>query len=315
MDLITKVAYFFFDLLLPLAVGYFFRRQARWGESFFQRLMTLAVWLVYPALALLGLWQTPLTFELVWLPVFGLVMSVIPGVIAYFRARAKYADRIDQGSYILAAALSNTVTLGGISAFILYGESGFAYVQLITLLSGFFLFFVCFPLAQYYSRSCQDDGRRMTAASVVLSPNQLPVLGLIAGAALSYSGLPRPAWGGAIFDPLVHLGAWMMQVPVGYFTDFGEMRRYWLKTADLTLIKFAATPILTYLAAQTVISDRLALYTIFLTASTPTAIFAVIAVKLHRLNLHITMAAFVLTTAVYLLLVYPLQFWWLAGKM
>lgn len=314
MDVSAKAAYFMIDLLLPLAVGYLLRRQERLDEEFFQRMMKLAIVVVYPVLALLGFWATRLNLELMWLPVLGIVLSVIPGIIAYFRAKVKYADPLDQGSYVLSAALSNTLTLGGISAFIIYGETGFAYVQLITLLGSLFLFLVCFPVAHWYSLGGGAGGERLSVAAVLLSPNQLSAVGLLIGALLFYGGIPRPAWAAAIFDPLVHLGAWLCLVPVGYSADFGEMRHYWLATLDLTLIKFIATPALTYAVGTLVLSDTVALNTLLLVASTPAAIFTVVAVKVYRLNIHIAMAAFVLTHAVYLLLVYPLQFLWLTGR-
>lgn len=316
MDIGAKIVYFFFDLLLPLAVGYICRRQTKLDDDFFQRMMTLGLMLVYPVLALLGFWATRLDAELIWLPVLGIVLSVIPGALAFFRAKAKYADSLDQGSYVMAATMSNTLTLGGISAFIIYGETGFAYVQLITLLGTLYLFLVCFPLAGWYAaRGGQSGGERVSVASVVFSRNQLPALGLLVGACLYYSGVPRPAWAGAIFDPLVHIGAWMSLIPVGHSVDFREMRQYWLGILDLNIIKFVITPALSYAIGMLVLSDPVAINTLLITASTPTAIFSVVAVKLYRLNVHITMAAFVLTTAVYLLVVYPVQFLWLSGRL
>lgn len=316
MDIGTKIAYFFVDLLLPLAIGYCCRRRTKLDEGFFQRMMNLGMLLVYPVLALLGFWATRLDSELIWLPVLGLVASVIPGAFAYFRAKAKYAASLDQGSYVMAATMSNTLTLGGISAFIIYGETGFAYVQLITLLGTLYLFLFCFPLAGWYAaRGGEGAGERLSLAAVVFSRNQLPAVGLLIGAALYYGGIPRPAWAGAIFDPFVHIGAWLSLIPVGHSADFRAMRQYWLGIADMNVIKFVVTPLFTYLIARLVVSDPVALNAVLITASTPTAIFSVIAVKMHRLNVHITMAAFVLTTAVYLLVVYPLEFLWLTGRL
>lgn len=316
MDIGTKIAYFFIDLLLPLAVGYLCRRQTKFGDDFFRRMMTLSLMVVYPVLAILGFWATKLDAQLAWLPVFGIVMSVIPGVFGFFRARAKYAASVDQGSYVMAATMSNTLTLGGISAFIIYGEKGFAYVQLITLLATLYLFLICFPLAGWYAaRGGQGSGEQLSVAAVVFNRNQLPALGLLAGAILYYYGIPRPAWAGVIFDPLVHIAAWLQLVPIGFSVDFREMRQYWLGIMELNAIKFVLTPLLVYALASLVISDPVALNTLLITASTPTAILSVVAVKMHRLNVHITLAAFVLTTAVYLLIVYPLEFMILTGKL
>lgn len=308
MDITAKAAYFVADLLLPLVVGYLCRRQKRLGEAFFQHMMTISIQVVYPLLAVLGAWAIRLPVEFAWLPAFGIIASVIPGLFGFARAKKKYATSVDQGSYIMAAMLSNGLTLGGVSAFILFGEAGFVYTQLITLLVGAFVFLACFPIAQYYAQDGSKEGSRLTVASVIFNRNQLAVVGLVVGAVLYYYGVPRPALAGALFDPLVHLAAWMALVPVGRSMDFGEMRRYWRDTLELIPIKFVVAPVLSCLLALPVVTDPLALKTLAVVAATPTGILAVITVTMQKLNVHITMAAFIVTTVVYLLLVFPLQF-------
>ena len=59
-----------------------------------------------------------------------------------------------------------------------------------------------------------------------------------------------------------------------------------------------------------VIGDAVAFRTLILLAAQPTAVTAVIAMKLFGLNLHLSVAAFVLSTAVYLSLVFPTIFLW-----
>lgn len=305
MDISAKIAYFFIDLLIPLAVGYLCRQYIA-GDRFFQNMMLVNIQVIYPVLALLGFWATRLSSESSWLPLIGIMGSVIPGAIAYFWSKHKYSERLDQGSYIIAATLPNSLTLGGITAFILFGEAGFTYTQLITLLGSAFVFLVCFPLAQYFS--IRNIDQKVSVKSIIFNRNQLSVVGLAAGAVLLHYDIPRPQWAGVIFDPLVHLAAWTALVPVGRSIDFAEIRRHWRSTLDLMPIKFIATPILIYLLSVYLISDQLALKTIMVTMSTPTGIMAVVTVKLHELNLHITMAAFIFTTVIYLLFILPVQF-------
>lgn len=309
MDISVKASYFVIDLILPLVVGYFCRFQNRLGEDFFNRMIVVNILIIYPILSVLSFWNMRLDFELIWLPVLGIVMSIIPGLFAFPWAKKKYANRIDQGSYILAAILSNILTLGGLAVFILYGEVGYAYTQLVVLFGNVILFMFCYPLAQYFYQSGQkESGNKISLISVLFNRNQLPVLGLLFGVILYYSEIPRPAVLGNLFDPFVHIGAWTALIPVGYSMDFTEMKKYWRGTADLIFIKFVATPILTYAFARLFISDTIILNTIIILASTPTAINTVITVKIHNLNINIAMASFVLTTAVFLLVVYPIIF-------
>ena len=76
------------------------------------------------------------------------------------------------------------------------------------------------------------------------------------------------------------------------------------------MIKCIITPLLTLLIAGSVIGDAVAFRTLILLAAQPTAVNAVIAMKLFGLNLHLSVAAFVLSTAVYLCLVFPTIFLW-----
>lgn len=305
----TKLVYFAVDLILPLFLGYACRFQNKLGGTFFDRMMITNILVIYPVLSVFSFWDMQLNLELVWLPVLGVLMSVVPGAIAFRRARRKYKSMLDQGSYILSAMLSNILTLGGLSVYILYGEIGFAYTQLVVLFGNVILFMFCYPLAQYFYQSGKkESGERLSVTTVLFNRNQLPVLGLFLGIALYYGGIPRPAFVAASFDPLVHIGAWTALIPVGYSMNFDEMKKYWRSTLDLTVIKFIATPLFIYGLARLVINDTKLLSTIFVLASTPTAINSVIAVKLHNLNIDIAMAGFVLTTAVYLIVVYPVIF-------
>lgn len=311
-DIQLKLAYIFIDLIAPLVFGYLCRYQRRLGDSFFSGMMNINILVLYPVLSILSFWVVRLDFALIWLPVFGVLLGLIPGAAAYLWSAKKYDDYLERGSYIIAAILSNFGTLGGLCAFIIYGETGFAYTQLAVLLQNVVLFMFCFPLAQYYYHQSQNAGRHNTRlADIILNKNQLPVLGLMIGAYLYYLGIPRPQLLGDLFNPLVHIAAWSALIPVGFSIDLAEMRRYYWKIIDLVPIKFVVTPLIAYALTRLVISDEKVINTLLILASTPTAINAVVTAKLHDLNVHIAMAAFVLTTAVHLLVVFPVLFFWI----
>ena len=52
--------------------------------------------------------------------------------------------------------------------------------------------------------------------------------------------------------------------------------------------------------------DAVAVNTLLVIASTPTAINAVVTAKIHDLNVNVAMAAFAVTTVMFVLLVFPL---------
>ncbi|MDR3590115.1 MAG: transporter [Negativicutes bacterium] len=313
MDIALKLTYIVVDLILPLVVGYLFRRQNRIDDGFFQKMINFNVWVITPVLTLLSFWTLRLSYDLIWLPLFGIVLCVIPGAVAFLWVGAKYDDDLDKGSYIISAMLSNVGTLGGLCSFILYGEVGYAYTQLVTILQGVVTYMFCYPLAQYYyQRSVRGKGQVISLKNVFINYNQLPVLGLLLGTALYAAGVPRPAVLGSVFGPLVHLVAWTALIPIGFSTDFSAMRQYYRGMLDLIPIKFIITPAAAYALACLVIGDTVERNTLLILASTPTAISSVLAVKIYHLNINIATAAFVLTTAIFILAVYPALFFWIS---
>lgn len=313
MDLLTKALYLFLDLVLPLVVGNLSRRQSMLGDDFFRRMIVLNICAITPLLSALTLWTLPLTYSLLWLPVIGVLICVIPGIAAYLRAENKFASDLDKGSYILSAILSNTTVLGGLCAYILYGEVGFASAQMIVLLQNIVMFSFCFPLAQYYyQKSVGGTFDRRFLSAAFINRTQLPVVGMTLGIILNLLGSVRPGFAGLAVDPLVHLSAWTALVPIGHAIDTAGMRKYYTPLIDLIPIKFILTPLAAYALAGLLFSDPAVVNTVVILAAMPTAINTVIAVQLHKLNVNIATAAFVLTTTVFVGVELPALLVWMS---
>jgi predicted permease len=313
MDATVKLAYIFVDLLLPLTLGYFFRQRNWLSEELCNKMIVVNILVFSTALSVLSFWALPLKLELLWLPLFGILLSFIPGIAAYGISGSKYNSSLEKGSYLASAILSNIGTLGGLCAFILFGERGFAYSQIVALFQNLVLFLFCFPMAQYYrqlSTNEYDGTQKMTFSSLFLNRNQLPVVGLLVGMLLYICGVPRPAFLGEIFNPLVHIAAWTALIPVGFSINFSVMKQYYRSILDLIPIKFIITPLVAYSIARFLFNDPIVLGTILLLASAPTGINAVVTARLYDLNVHVSGAAFVLTTAVFLIVVCPILFFW-----
>lgn len=316
MDAKIKLAYIFVDLLLPLVIGYMAHSRHWLSEKFCDRLIMANILFFCTLLSILSFWVLPLKLELAWLPLFGILLSLIPGSAAFLISGHKYKSGLEKGSYLASAILSNIGTLGGLCAFILFGETGFAYSQIVALFQNLVLFLFCFPMAQYYCDQSRNEGgcgRRATFASLFFNRNQLPVVGLAIGMLLYLSGIPRPAFMGEIFNPLIHISAWTALLPVGYSIRFSAMKQYYGSILDLVPIKFIVTPLIGYWIARQLFTDPVVLHTLLLLACVPTGINAVVTARLYDLNLHVSGAAFILTTSIFLVIVYPLLFLWFHG--
>jgi len=300
--------YFFLDLIPPLCLGYALQKRTRLTQRFFDRLMVGNLLTLGVFLALVSFWMIRLNMELIWAPVLGVAMQLIPGGAGFLVARRKLSDSLERGSYILSATLSNRGTVGMLSVFILYGASGYAYTQLVMLLAPLVVYLICFPVARYFYEASQTQKQRggFRLGTLFLNRNQVPVLGIVAGLVLNHLHVARPAALDAVFPFFVHVSIWLYLLPVGAAMDFHEMAGYWRKVVDLLGIKFIVTPILVCLLSFGVGLRGMSLAIMVILSFSPTAINSVMAARINRLNIHLTMTAFVLTTAVYMAVLFPI---------
>ncbi len=309
MNVYIKIIYFFSDILLPLGMGYLIRRFISEKTEIFDGMIKWNILFLIPFLSLISFWIIDLRVQLIWLPVLGVVMQLVPGATGFFRARKKYKSSLDQGGYILSAMLSNRGIIGMISVFILYGEEGYALVRLVMLFAGFVLYLVCFPMARHlYSVHEKVKGEKTQFFRILFDRNQAPVLGILAGIILNYTGIERPPFFGDIFTVFVHVVAWLYILPIGHSLDIRQVRFHLKGMSEILLIKFILTPLITYLCALLVGLEGISFNTVFILSMAPTAINALITAKIHKLNFHLAMSAYLLTTTVYLFLLYPLIF-------
>lgn len=313
MDTVNlRILYVFTDLLLPLIVGYILQQHQLVSEAAMNKVIRFNVTCVYTALSLLSFWVLPLSWSLLLVPLFGFLLVLLPGCIGYLLFARRIENLLERGSYIASAMLANLGTLGGVCAFILYNEEGFAYTQLIGTCQNILLCLIVFPLAQYYhlkyTRTLKKTNRLASLRAMFLSLNQLSLIGMIIGLALNQSGIPRPAELGPIFQSLVHIGAWIAMLPVGFLIDFKQVRIYARKTQSLVILRFLVTPLIFAGLTGLLISDPVVRGTLIVLSFCPTAINAVIAAKLYQLNVGLAVSSFVITTAAFLLLIFPVLF-------
>lgn len=314
MDAAAKLIYIGTDLILPLTLGYYCRQRQWLSEVFCNKIIEVNITIFSTILAALSFWILPLNLALLWLPLFGILLSFVPGLTGYWAARGKYADGPDKASYLASAMLSNIGTLGGLCTFFLFGEPGFAYIQIIAMFQNLVFFLFCFPMAHYYNSLLSQkagDTEKITFTALFFNRNQLPVAGIAAGMVLYVGSVPRPEFLGGLFNVLIHISAWFALFPVGYSIQFSEMKHYYRSILNLLPVKFVINPLIGYVIASQLFTDPVVLGTILIAASTPAAINAVVLARMYAFNVHLASAAFFLTTAVFLAIIYPALFFWL----
>lgn len=305
-----RILYVFTDLATPLLAGYIAYQRGRISDALCNALIRFNIIVMATLLAVLSFWVMPLSKSLLWLPLFSALFMLVPGSIAYLTFARRHKDALSRGAYYMSAMLTNIGTIAGLSAFILYDEVGFAYVQIVSSFQVGLLVLVCFPLAAMFRAQGAKEGTRvhLSLRELFLTPNQVPVLGLIAGLALNVYGVERPAVLGTAFQALVHIGAWTALFPVGCLVDFSRALPYIKKTADLIPLRFLLTPLIFFGLCRLLFADSVLIGSVLLIAAAPTAINAVLTARLYKLNVDLTVASFLVTTVIYLVLFYPLFF-------
>ena len=241
--------------------------------------------------------------------------KAVPGVIGARCFAGQFDNELDRGAYVISAMLSNIGTIGGLCAFILYGEEGFAYVQLVAAPQNILMVAAAFPMAKYYYEKHHAAKRQaklqLSFREMFITWNQVGILGMAAGILLQVFGVSRPPALGLLFHNLVHVLAWVSLLPVGFLIDFGRARFYYRKVISMLWLRFVIVPVLFYLLFKLLFTDQVLLGSLLLMAATPAAINSVITAQLYKLNVDITIASFLLTTVVFVLVVFPLFFFYI----
>ena len=307
-----RIIYLFTDLLAPLIAGYLLYRRGMISDALISRILRLNVIIIYSVLALMSCWTLPISWDLALVPIYGILIVLFPGFIGWAFFIRKYHNPLDRGAYLANAMMSNITTLGGICAFILYGEQGFAYAQIMGIFQTLMLVLAVFPMAQYYYLQHKHHGRggkiRMNAGGIFFSWNQLSILGMAAGLALNAAGIERPAMLGTAFEGLIHFGAWFGMLPVGALINLHRARRYAPYTLDLFALRFLILPAFMAAISWPFVRDPVLLGAILIFSVTPGAINSVTAAKLYHLNVDYTISGFLTTSIAFFFVVYPALF-------
>ena len=309
----ARLIYLGTDLILPLIVGYLLYQRRLLSDAAVNLLIRINVIVFFTLLSLFSFWALPLTRDLLILPAFFAFIILFPGFISWRFLGRRFHSPIDRGTHLISALLSNIGTLGGICAYIIYGEPGFAYAQIGGACQNLILVLLAFPAAQYYyllhknrGRSARLDGRAFLG--LLISWNQLSLLGMAAGLLLILFGAVRPPVLSSAFSYLIHISAWFAMLPVGSLINFRRARHFVYLTLDMIFLRFLLVPLVAYFAARLVISDPVIRNALVLFAGVPAAINATLTARLYHLNVDYTIAVFLVTTILYLTVLFPAVF-------
>ncbi len=309
---IEKLIQVFVDALLPLVAGYLLKCSGKMSPAGCRSLMLVNVYFILSFMNLLSFWMLPLDSALLIIPVFSILAALISGSLGYFTFGRQFGNILDRGSYSISAMLSNIGTMGGLAGYVLFGEVGYAYTQLYAMSQNIMMVMFVFPLAQYFhDQYIQEAGGlkwHFSLREALFTKKQLSLLGALVGLGLHFANVPRPDWLMNSFGMMVHVRPWIVMVPVGYQMDFGNARLYYKKVLSLIPLRYLLVPAVVYSLARLFFSEPVVLGSILVSAAAPVAINAVITNTLYKLNVDLTVAAFIISTVSYIALFIPIMY-------
>ncbi|MBN2880163.1 MAG: hypothetical protein JXN65_11115 [Clostridia bacterium] len=298
-----KMLSFFISVILPIMLGYAIKKIFRLSKDKFDILLQISILFVLPISMVLLFWAMNPDKNMLLLPIIGLLTPLMYLGFGYLFSRKKYTDPKQKGSYIIASMLSNRGTIGGLVAYILFGEIGYIYVYMVNLFAPVNNFVIAFPLANYFS---SESSAKPTLKSIFFRKTNLPVIGIIAGVLLHIFAGDRPEFITPLVDPLIKGAAWFTLIPVGASIELHSIKKHLRKVLDIGIIKFIIMPVFGAVIALLFIPDRLMAIAFVLVHTMPVAIDSVVVSRISKLDENVAVSAFLYTTIVYLFIVFPM---------
>jgi hypothetical protein len=192
-----------------------------------------------------------------------------------------------------------------VAVFFLFGEIAYGYAEIILTLGNIYIYGYAFPLAARYQQLNEGQEVKKWNLKSLLTLNQLPLAFTILAVILNVSGIARPAFASRMIKPLVHISAWCSALPIGATIHFKTMRKYLFVGRDVAVTKFLVVPAIIMLLSLIFIKDSLILKTLLVISASSGPMVAIMLSKLHKLNTDMAMSSFILTTAMYLVILVP----------
>ncbi len=301
----SKLWVFIYSIVFPLAVGYAVKKLFKIKKEKFDILIKINLAVFIPITVVLSFWRMNITRDIIFLPIIGFVVPIIGAVLGFYFSRGRYETDNERGGFIVSSMLSNRFNIGGLSAYIIFGEIAYVYVNLLLLLNSVTNYVIGHSIGNYFGN--RDKIKKGNAfRAIFLRITNISVLGIIVGLILRFSGIPRPEMMSGILDKLIKVVAWFSLTAVGASIEFRNAMKYKKDVPSMFLVKFVLLPVASTLLAVLLLNDNIAIATVLIAGISPVAINAVIVAKMNNLNQAVTINAFLSTSLFYLVVIFPI---------
>jgi predicted permease len=259
------------------------------------------------AVMVFAIWVARIQAEARLLPLLALAGWLLTALIAWPVSARLSKDRPRRGAFIVSMAFSNNgFTLLGLVALASFGETGLAQATYAQLMYTPFFLLCGFPIARAFGRLATP-----TPLGALLKENALdsrvwaPLLAISCGLLLNATHVPRPPLLASITRVLILIGTAGASCAIGLLFSGFHLRRYWRENALSFLYRCTLYPLLYWSLARVSGLRPLDTATLVLYGLVPSALLANLLAVFFELDTELTSSMFLVSTALFLLLVLP----------
>jgi predicted permease len=303
-----------------IAVGYLIQRvvrsrapgadQALLPPS--RRLKIISFFVLNPIATVSTFWGMNMPDSRVFgVPLVGLASVLIGMAGAMMAIRILKLPPFRAGSVFTCGTFSNIITIGGLVAYTLFREPGYAMVQFFNLAA-----FPAYYLLGYPISGNIGLGRKpvfkVSGASFKENPYLiLPLAATGVGFGLRYANVTRPEFFSGVVGFIVPCVAATLGIAIGLTLSFTSVRSYLKEISIILVIRHLLVPVLVIPAAVLLglgeVADGLPLKVTIILACMPVGFSALVPPAIYGFDLNLANSAWIVSTAL-LVVIIPILF-------
>ncbi len=317
----TKIIFILGVSIGSVVLGYLVRRAVFSGDrlreraaaTLSRRLKILSIFILNPIPVIDSFWKLPLDNGAIFLlPVLGIVSLVIGGGASIGLSRLFRVPPDRAASVFTCGMFTNILTFGGLIAFVFYGTSGYALVQLFNMLVSASYYIVGFPVSRRISRGPRTEGDPSAPSPFREQPYLIvPMIAIATGLVLNLLRLPRPLVLDQAADLLVPTLAAILGLSIGVTLRLRRIGAYRKEIPLILLVKFIIVPAVMIPLGVAFglpgVSNGVAFNVLVIVSVMPVAFNALVPPALYGFDLDLANSAWIVSTLA-LIVILPLLF-------
>ena len=267
-----------------------------------RRLKLIAFFFLNPVALLSTFWKLKVPdARILIFPFLGLVSILVGMISAMVAIRVLRAPPYRAGSVFTCGTFSNVLTMGGLVAYTMFREPGYALVQLFTLFMSPAYYLLCYPISANIGA-----GRRpvLKIGSANIRENPfliIPLAAVALGFAIRFTGLARPVVLDGVVGFIVPCVTSMLGLAIGLTLRFAGFRSYAREIAVIVVIRHVLLPAIMIPTAVLIgfgrVSSGLPLKIMAIVSTMPVAFNAMVPPAIYGFDLDLANSAWIISTA------------------